>query len=244
LKPPGVEVRVSKEVYGVMIRKLLPVGVMGVLAAALMAALMGNLSSASNSIATIVSYDLVKRLRPATSDARLVTIGRVATLLSIASGIALVPLLDRYESVFNGVNDIIAHLAPPITCVFLLGVFWPKASAGGAKWTMWLGSALGAAVFALKTLHTWNPEKTAWIPGFFHKTPFMMMAFYMFVACVGMQVLFTMRWPKRAGEDAQRLYWPHPFDALKSPGWHGLGNYKVLASIALGAFVILYVVFR
>ena len=244
LAPAGVAVRQSKEVYGVMIRKLLPVGAMGVLAAALMAALMGNLSSASNSIATMVSYDLVKRFNPKVTDRQLVTIGRVATLLAIASGIGLVPLLDRYESVFNGLNDIIAHMAPPITCVFLLGVFWPKASAGGAKWTMWLGSLMGAVAFALKTLYKWKQDEFAWVPRFFHETPFMMMAFYMFVVCVGMQVVFTIVLPKQADEDAQQLYWPHPFDALKSPGWRGLGNYKVLASIVLGAFTVLYVIFR
>jgi SSS family solute:Na+ symporter len=234
----------SKEVYGVMIRKLLPMGVLGVLAAALMAALMGNLSSASNSIATMVSYDIVKRFRPETTDRKLVLIGRIATLTAICTGIALVPLLDRYESIFNGVNDIIAHMAPPITCVFVLGVFWPAASARSAKWTMWLGSIMGAAVFTIKTLHLWKPDTFAWTPAFLHETPFMMMAFYMCIVCFAMQILFTFALPKLAGEDLQNLYWPHPFDALKSPGWPGLLNYKVLAVIVILAMGTLYTIFR
>ena len=226
----GVKAYHSKEVYGVMIRKLLPMGVLGVLAAALMAALMGNLSSASNSIATMVSYDIVKRFRPETTDRKLVLIGRIATLTAICTGIALVPLLDRYESIFNGVNDIIAHIAPPITCVFVLGVFWPAASARSAKWTMWLGSIMGAVVFAIKTLHLWKPDTFAWTPAFLYETPFMMMAFYMCVVCFAMQILFTFALPKLAGEDLQQLYWPHPLDALKSPGWPGLLNYKLKIS--------------
>ena len=244
LEPEGIAVRHSKEVYAVMIRKLLPTGVMGVLAAALMAALMGNLSSASNSIATMVSYDLVKRLNPNVSDKSLVRIGRTATVLSILLGIALVPLLDRYESIFNGLNEIIAHMAPPITCVFVLGVFWPKASAGGAKWTMWLGSAMGTVIFATKTLQSWKPESFGWVPEFFIKTPFMMMAFYMFVACLVMQIAFTVMMPKAAGEDKQALYWPHPLDALKAPGWSGFGNYKFLAALTFVIFTILYVIFH
>ncbi|HEX5789592.1 MAG TPA: sodium/solute symporter [Luteolibacter sp.] len=244
LVPEGFRTFHSKEVYGVMIRKLLPAGVMGVLAAALMAALMGNLSSASNSIATMVSYDVVKRFRPATTDKQLVRIGRIATLAAIALGIALVPLLDRYESIFNGLNDIIAHMAPPITCVFVLGVFWPAASARSAKWTMWLGSIMGAAVFTLKTLHLWKPDAFAWMPDFLHSTPFMMMAFYMCVACVILQVLLSLSLPKLAGEDAQNLYWPHPFDALKSPGWKGVLNYKILAGIVIAAMTALYAVFH
>jgi len=244
LKPEGVTVLQSKEVYAVMIRKLLPVGVLGIIAAALMAALMGNLSSASNSIATMVSYDVVKRFRPQTSDKQLVVVGRIATVSSIGLGIALVPLLDRYESIFNGLNDIIAHMAPPITCVFLLGIFLPAASAASAKWTMWLGSVIGAVLFTLKTLNTWQPDSFAWVPDFVTKTPFMMMAFYMFAACVAMQLAFTAIFPKQAGEDAQQLFWPKPLDALKHPGWPGLGNYKVLASIVVLSVLGLYVVFR
>jgi SSS family transporter len=244
LKPEGVTVLQSKEVYAVMIRKLLPVGVLGIIAAALMAALMGNLSSASNSIATMVSYDVVKRFRPQTSDKKLVVVGRIATVSSIALGIALVPLLDRYESIFNGLNDIIAHMAPPITCVFVLGIFLPAASAASAKWTMWLGSVIGAVLFTLKTLNTWQPDTFAWVPFFVTKTPFMMMAFYMFVACVAMQLALMVIFPKQAGEDAQQLFWPKPLDALKHPGWPGLGNYKVLASIVVLSVFGLYLVFR
>jgi len=244
LKPEGVTVLQSKEVYAVMIRKLLPMGVLGIIAAALMAALMGNLSSASNSIATMVSYDVVKRFRPQTSDKQLVVVGRIATVSSIGLGIALVPLLDRYESIFNGLNDIIAHMAPPITCVFLLGIFLPAASAASAKWTMWLGSVMGAVLFTLKTLNTWKPDTFAWVPSFVTETPFMMMAFYMFVACVAMQVALTAIFPKQAGEDAQQLFWPKPLDALKHPGWPGLGNYKVLATIVVLSVFGLYLVFR
>lgn len=241
---PGVTVPNSKEVYGIMIKSLLPAGVFGVMAAALMAALMGNLASAANSISTLFSYDLWKRFSPQTPDDRLVYIGRVATFLSFVAGIALVPLLDRYESIFAGINDVIAHIAPPITCVFLLGIFWPAASARSAKWTMWLGSALGALLFTLKTLHKWKPDVFGWIPSFFYATPFMMMAFYMLVACIVIQIVFTLACPKQAGEDREKLYWPHPFDALKSPGWPGLANYKVLSAVVFLAMVALYVVFR
>lgn len=244
LAPQGMRVFKSKEVYAVMIRKLLPVGVLGLLAAALMAALMGNLSSASNSIATMVSYDVVKRFRPDIGDKQLVLIGRIATLTAILSGIALVPLLDLYESIFNGVNDIIAHMAPPITSVFVLGVFWPKASARSATLTMIFGSLMGVVLFALKTLHAGWENAFSWVPSFVYETPFMMMAFYMCVVCIAMQVVFTFLYPKTSEEDPQKLYWPHPFDALKAPGWSGLLNYKVMASVVIIAMVGLYVTFR
>lgn len=242
--PAGTRVYESKEVYAVMIRKLLPTGLLGILTAAIMAALMGNLSSASNSIATLVSYDVVKRFRPQTGDKQLVFIGRVATIASILIGVALVQPLDSYASVFNALNDIIAHMAPPITCVFLLGVFWPKASARSAKWTMWLGSLLGAVVFTFRTLHEKQTATFAWMPDFIYHTPFMMMAFYMCVACIIMQIAFSLIMPKLAGEDPQSLYWNHPLESLKTPGWPGLLNYKLMAVVVIAAMGTLYYVFR
>ena len=242
--PRGIRPYRSKEVYAVMIKNLLPVGVLGLLAAALMAALMGNLSSASNSIATMVSYDIVKRFRPSTTDKQLVHIGRIATISSIAFGIALVPLLDRKASIFYALNEIIAHMAPPITCVFLLGVFWPAASARSAKWTLWLGSLLGVTIYALKALHQGYPVPFGWVPPFFTATPFMMMAFYLFIACFILQIVFTQLQPKLAGEDPQALYWPHPLDALKAPSWPGILNYKVFAAIVIVVMAVLYIVFH
>jgi SSS family solute:Na+ symporter len=240
----GLEVGNSKEVYGIMIRTLLPPGLFGVMAAALMAALMGNLASAANSISTMFSYDLWKRFRPDTPESRLVLIGRVATFLSFVLGIALVPLLDLYKSIFSAINEVISYVAPPITCVFVLGVFWGRASARSAKWTMWVGSALGAAAFAAKTLHAWKPDRLQWIPEFFIDMPFMMLTFYLFVACVALQVTLSFLLPKQAHEDPERLFWNRPSEALRSAGWRGFGDYRVLAVVVFCVMTGLYVVFR
>lgn len=242
--PPNVTVMSSKETYGLMIKNLMPVGLFGVMAAALMAALMGNLASASNSIATLFSYDLWRRFRPQTPERKLVLIGRLASLGAFILGIALVPLLDNYKSIFAGINDIIAHIAPPVSCVFALGVFWPRASAFSAKWTMWVGSLTGALVFAAKTLHVWKPQTFGWIPPLIYATPFMLMAFYLLCFCIVLQVSLSLLRPKHADEDPQKLYWPHPLDALKSPGWPGIGNYKVLAAMVFIAMCVLYYIFR
>jgi hypothetical protein len=212
--PANVTVMSSKETYGLMIKSLMPVGLFGVMAAALMASLMGNLASASNSIATLFSYDLWRRFRPATPEHRLVLIGRLASLAAFLLGIGLVPLLDRYKSIFAGINDIIAHIAPPVSCVFAVGVFWPRASAFSAKWTMWIGSLTGALVFTGKTLHVWQPETFGWIPAFIYNTPFMLMAFYLLCFCIVLQVALTIARPKLAAEDPHQLFWSNPFDAL------------------------------
>ncbi len=241
---PGLEVSNSKEVYGLMMKTLIPHGLFGIMVAALMAALMGNLASAANSTATLFSYDIWKRFYPNTPDHQLVWIGRIASMVAFALGIGLVPLLDRYESIFSGANDISAHLAPPITCVFLVGIFWPAASARGAKWTMWMGSALGAAFYTLKILSQWQPNWISWAPTFVYQTPFLIMAFYMFVTCLSLQIILTLCLPKLAHEDPEQLFWKRPLDCIRSPGWSGIGNYRFLAAAIAVAFIILYYKFR
>ncbi|HLZ87963.1 MAG TPA: sodium/solute symporter, partial [Puia sp.] len=127
LRTAGGDVN-SKGIYTLMITQLLPSGLVGILVAALLSGLMGQVSGALNSISTLVSYDIYRRRRPEADDRQLVRMGRISAGMALLLSLALLPLLNRYESIFNGLNDIIAHIAPPITCVFLLGVFWKKAS--------------------------------------------------------------------------------------------------------------------
>jgi len=225
----------SKGIYTLMITHLLPSGLIGVLVAALLSGLMSQVAGALNSISTMVSYDMYQRYRPQATDKQLVLTGKIAAGIALVFSLALLPLLDQYESIFSGINDIIAHIAPPITCVFLLGIFWKKASAMSAKLTLWIGSGLGVVVFA------WNKLYPESIIG---HIPFMMMAFYLFCVCVTMQVIFSYRYPVVHTKESAALYWKSPWEPLKSPGWKGIGNYKVLSAVLLLLMGVLYYVFR
>jgi SSS family solute:Na+ symporter len=226
----------SKGIYTLMITQLLPSGLIGILVAALLSGLMGQVSGALNSISTLVSYDIYKRRVADASDKQLVRIGRISAGVALLLSLALLPLLNSYESIFNGLNDIIAHIAPPITCVFLLGVFWKKASPKSARVTLWAGSALGAAVFTLNKLY---PDTRL------GHTPFMMMAFYLFVICMIMQVALTLLYPGAPVEaGTSRLYWSSPWEPLKRPGWKGIGNYKFLSVALVLVMAVLFYVFH
>lgn len=221
----------SKGIYTVMITQLLPSGLIGILIAALLSGLMGQISGALNSISTLVSYDIYRRRRPDAGDQQLVRVGRISAGIALLVSLALLPLLDRYESIFNGLNDIIAHIAPPITCVFLLGVFWKRASPVSARLTLWIGSALGAAVFAFNKLY---PATRL------GQVPFMMMAFYLFLVCVLLQVVFSFMYPGAPSAEGTRLYWSSVLEPLRRPGWKGWGNYKFLSALLLLVMGVLF----
>lgn len=230
----GEQVVNSKGIYTLMITQLLPSGLIGIVVAALLSGLMSQVSGALNSISTLVSYDLFKRFRPDITDKQLVKLGRIAVVVALIFSVALLPLLNSYESLFNGLNDVIAHIAPPITCVFLLGIFWKKASAKAAQYTLWIGSMLGVIVFSMNKM----------LPlSFIGTTPFMMMAFYLFCVCVGMQVLLSYVYPVQHTGVSRTLYWRSPLEPLQNAGWKGLGNYKLLSLLLLIVMIVLYLFF-
>ncbi len=225
----------SKGIYTLMITQLLPSGLIGILVAALLSGLMSQVSGALNSISTMVSYDMYQRYRPEASDTQLIRIGKISAGVAMVFSLALLPMLDKYESIFSGINDVIAHIAPPITCVFLLGVFWKGASAQSAKLTLWIGSALGVVVFAINKIF---PETLI------GHIPFMMMAFYLFCTCLIIQVSFSYIYPVQHTEESSQLYWKSPLEPLRGPAWKGLGNYKVLSGLLLLVTGVLYYIFR
>jgi len=115
----------SADTYAFMVTHLLPVGLKGLVAAALLAALMSTVSGALNSIATLFCWDLYRRFWPATPERQLVTLGRWVTALAMIAGILWTPFIRRYQSIFQGINTVICYIAPPITTVFLFGGFGP-----------------------------------------------------------------------------------------------------------------------
>ncbi|WDF81340.1 sodium:solute symporter [Mucilaginibacter sp. KACC 22773] len=231
----GKEVVNSKGIYTLMITQLIPPGLIGVLVAALLSGLMSQISGALNSISTIVSYDIYKRYKPEATDKKLVSIGKIAAGVALVLSLMLLPLLNNYESIFNGLNDIIAHIAPPITCVFLLGVFWEKASAVSAKYTLWVGSAIGVVVFIIGKVYPASAIGSI---------PFMMMAFYLFVVCLCLQVVLSYMYPVQHTKESATLYWKSPWEPLRGVARSGLGSYKVLSVLLIGIMAVLFYIFR
>ncbi len=231
----GKTITESKGIYTLMITQLVPTGLVGILVAALLSGLMSQISGALNSIATLVSYDLYKRYRPETTDKQLVRAGRISAVLALLISLSLLPLINQYESLFNGINDVIAHIAPPITTVFLLGIFWKKASALSAQYTLWVGSFLGAGVFILNKL---LPDTTL------AHIPFMMMAFYLFLACAILQIGLSYIFPVQHTRESETLFWKTPLEPLQDKGWGGIGNYKTLSILLLGVMIVLYTIFH
>ncbi len=228
----GAAPQAAADTYTFMVTHLLPVGLKGLVAAAMLAAAMQTCSAALNSTATLVAYDLFKRHQPDISDHKLVVIGKVTTVLGTILAIVASPLFGHYTTIFEGINKLISYVAPPITAVFLLGVFWKRASGKSAFITLIAGIVLGAVTFYLD----WNN---------IYRGDFMLIAFLLLVACLVIMAATTFMYPEPLKDEARPLIWEDWREPLRGEaGGRGLGNYRVLTVVVLATFVVLYLIFR
>lgn len=173
----------SDEVFPVMVQSLLPVGVKGLVAGGLMAALMSSLASVFNSSSTLFTVDIFKKLYPDTSEMRLVNIGRIATGVVVFLGILWIPIMQKIGGgvLYNYLQSVQSYIAPPITAVFLLGIFWKRVNATGAISTLFFGLFIGT-LRIIAELTAEDGGSSLW--SVFAHINFAHMAIFMFVACL------------------------------------------------------------
>jgi len=133
-------IRTPDQAYPVMIRQLVPVGLLGVMLAALFGAVLSTFESLLNSAATIFSLDIYQRhWRPGADAAELVRVGRWATLILFLAGCLWAPLVGRMGSVFQYIQMFWGFISPGIVAAFVVGMFSPRTPPLAAKGAMLLG---------------------------------------------------------------------------------------------------------
>jgi SSS family solute:Na+ symporter len=223
----------SADIYSVLINRLLPVGIKGIVAAALLAALMSTVSGALNSIATLFTLDFYKRWKPRATERRLTFVGRLVTFIAMLAAILWSPLVSHFASIFQGIVSIICYIAPPITAVFIWGVFWRKASSAGAYATLSFGSGLGLIVFFLD----WFKDKTGW------NVPSMLATFFLFVLCSAILVIVSLIKPHIHTAESEKLVWSSPMEAVRGKLIGGAFDYRFVSAVLFITMVVLYVLF-
>jgi SSS family solute:Na+ symporter len=228
----GAAPQTAADTYTFMLTHLLPAGLKGLVAAALLAAAMQTCSAALNSTATLVAYDLFKRYRPGLGDHQLVRIGKITTVAGTILAIFASPLFGHYTTIFEGINKLISYVSPPVTAVFLLGIFWKRASGRSALITLVSGIILGVVTFYLD----WNN---------IYRGDFMLMAFWLLIACLAIMVLTTFMFPEPLKDEAQTLVWKSWREPLRGDtDGRGLANYRLTLVAVLIVFVTLFLIFH
>lgn len=147
----------TKEVYPLLCRSLLPMGMLGMVIAAMFSATMSTLAGDYNAVAAVLTNDLFRRRTGwDAADRRLVLIGRWFTVLvglAVTGLTLLMSHLQGSKDLFDTMAKVFGLFLPPVAVPMLAGMLWPRASSAGAKASLWIGVAAGLAAFALGGRH-------------------------------------------------------------------------------------------
>ena len=230
----------ANQTFPILVTHLLPVGIKGIVAAAMLSALMSVVAAALNSSATLVSVDIIKRFRPKTTDKEQVRVGRFAAVVMMLLAMLWSTQGGNFTSIFEAINKIAAAMAPPITTVFLLGVFSKRGTKEASITTLVLGFILGVISFCLD----YPP-----ISGKMYITdglgiPFMMQAWWLF--CINSVIYFSVSYctPRPDPLTIAQCTWDSPIAVITEGKFKGMRDVRLLAGLLLLFLVIMYTIFR
>jgi SSS family solute:Na+ symporter len=230
----------ANQTLPILVTNLLPIGLRGVFAAALLAALMSTISAALNSTGTLVAVDIVKRIKPATSDKAQIRIGQISSIIVMILAIAWSTQGGKFSSIFEAINKIASALAPPIASVFLLGVFSKRGTKEAALITLVSGFLLGVLIFCLD----FAPISGRMIITQGLGMPFMLQAWWLFCICCLIYTVVSYLTPKPDPEVIAKYTWESPLSIIFKGKVNSIKDIRIIAGILFLTLVILYIIFR
>ena len=142
--PEIFSIEKADRAFPMLVKTLLPVGLKGLVAGGLMAALMSSLASVFNSCSTIFTIDIYKKLKPNASEKTLINTGKIATGFIVVLGIIWIPIMEKIGGgvMYQYLQNVQSYIAPPVTAVFLLGIIWKRVNSEAAITTLLTGLGL------------------------------------------------------------------------------------------------------
>jgi solute:Na+ symporter, SSS family len=148
-----IQLAQSDQAFPTLVKALLPVGLRGILAGGILAALMSSLASVYNACSTLFTMDIYQKIKPHTTDKELVKVGRITTAVVVVLGMVWIPMMKGISDIlYQYLQSVQSYLAPPIAAVFLLGVFSKRINGKGAFTAMVIGFVLGILRIVLELL--------------------------------------------------------------------------------------------
>jgi SSS family solute:Na+ symporter len=194
---------------------MLPHGVLGLVFAALVAAIVASMGSKINSIATIFTMDVYRPMQPQASPQHLVVVGRITAVVALLIAIISArPLLGSFDQAFQYIQEFTGFFTPGICVIFLLGMFWERTTATGA-----LVAAVASAVLSFVFKIMWPA------------LPFMNRVGVVFLVCLAIAVVLSLMERKR--EAALRI-------DLKNGDYSTSAGFNIAAVVVVAILIALY----
>jgi solute:Na+ symporter, SSS family len=221
--------------FPTLVKAIMPVGLRGLLAGGLLAALMSSLASVYNACSTLFTMDIYQKMKPAASGKELVRVGRIATGVVVLLGMAWIPLMGRISgTLYQYLQSVQSYLAPPIAAVFLLGVFFKRLNGSGAFAAMVIGFIIGLVKLALELFQT----SLTGVLHDFATINFLYFCIYLFLFSIAVMVIVSLLTPKPAEEQIQGLTFATTVAADRAASRASWNAKDVVLSLIVVAIII------
>ena len=228
--------------FPAMVKHIMPIGLRGLLAGGLLAALMSSLASVYNACSTLYTMDIYQKQHPEASEKKLVQVGRIATGVVVLLGMAWIPLMGRISSgLYSYLQSVQSYLAPPIAAVFLFGVFFPRLNAKGAYSAMVIGFILGIMKLTLQ-MFAGNLEPGGLLHQF-ATINFLYFCIYLFLFSTAVMVIVSLLTPRPTAEHVRGLTFATTVaedKAASRASWNATDVILSLIVVAIIASVFIY----
>lgn len=230
-----------------LIRDVLPNGLLGVALAGLLAAFMAGMAANISAFNTVFSYDLwqqyVKKDRP---DGYYLAVGRWATVGATVAAIGTAIIASGYTNLMDYLQTLFGFFNAPLFATFILGMFW-KRMTPTAGWMGLVSGTLAAVAVAFLSEDAFGTASLGVLPIGGQGASFVAASAAFLVDIVVSVVVSKVTAPKPVAELAGLVYSETPKEQRTDPDAHRLPWYQSptkLAGISLVMVIILNVIFR
>ena len=225
------------QAFAALLMDKMPAGLRGLVAAGLLAALMSSLASIFNSCSTLFTVDIYKKLNPGASESRLVNVGRIATALVVILGIAWIPIMANISGVlYEYLQSVQSYIAPPITAVFLLGIFHKRINSKGAMATLIMGLVIAFIRLTLElSRDVFDEGSILYLLG---NLNFLTFAAWFFLFSVLLCIVASLLTPAPAEQQIKGLTYGSLTEAQKSENRNSYNAWDIIFSLVVIGIVI------
>ena len=218
------------EAYMTMVTRLLPSGMVGMVMAVLIAALVSTIDSALNSLSTVFTMDIyIKKINPGASQKKIINVGRLVTLIGGIVAIFLALAVDQIkdQNLFDKFQSVLGFIAPPMSVVFLFGILWKKTTKNAANFALLGGTIISIGIGVIYLFFLTKEQVQQW-------PHFLMISFYIFVF-LSIVTFFITLFDKKGQENTENTL---DFSGISKPGKKVWIAWILLVIVMIGLYIL------
>lgn len=225
----------SDQAFPTLVKALLPVGLRGILAGGVLAALMSSLAAVYNACSTLFTMDIYQKIKPRTTEKELVKVGRITTAAVVVLGMVWIPLMKGISDIlYQYLQSVQSYLAPPIAAAFLLGVFSKRINGRGAFTAM----AVGFIIAILRIVLELTKNHLSGILYTFATVNFLYFCILLFLFSVAVMVIISLLTEKPSVEQLNGLTYATTVAEDKAKSRATWNRFDVIMSLIVVAVIL------